>query len=115
MFLSRDEEELVLPKCNAFLRRLIYQSVDEKLSGKVAIETRTVDKDRVLVVMKPKSKEELLQNEQKKVSEELKEMDDAVGFAKVMKAVVSSVRNLLSYPFFSLSLSRYFRDILKTG
>lgn len=95
LFLSKDEEELVLPKCNSFLRRLIWQTVDEKFNGRVTLESRNVEKDRLLVVTKPKSKEELAEKEQKKIEKELNMLDEAVGFSKVLKAVVSSVSRYL--------------------
>lgn len=91
-FIVGKEEELVLPPCNAFLRRLVYQTVDESYKDKVSVETRVLEnKDRILVVTRPKGSDEKIEKEQMRVAEELKELDNAIGFAKVVRAIASSV------------------------
>lgn len=91
-FVEDGSDEQVLPQCNAFIRRLIYQNVKEKLKNKVNLETRTVNGDRVLVVTKPKSKQEKIKDEQKRVETELEGLENALGFTKVLRAIVNSVR-----------------------
>lgn len=81
----------MLPRCNAFIRRLIYQTVDEKLFGKVSLVTKTVNRDKVLVVTKPKSQTEKENEEQERIKEELKDFDDALGFTKVLRTLANSV------------------------
>lgn len=94
-FIDSDEKEVTLPKCNAFIRRLVYQTVHEKLKGKVSLETRTVNRDKIFVATKPKTKDEKQNEEQKRVEEELKDLDDALGFTKVLRALVNAVMAIL--------------------
>lgn len=90
-FLKSNEDEVVLPRCNAFLRRLIYQTVQEKLKDQVSLETRTVNRDKLLVATKPKTREQRENDEQKRIETELKDLDDAVGFSKVLRLLINSV------------------------
>lgn len=81
----------MLPKCNAFVRRLVYQTVQDKLNNKVSLETRTLNRDKILVATRPKTKKEKETEEQKRVETELKDLNDALGFTKVLRALVNSV------------------------
>lgn len=90
--LKEECEELELPKCNPFVRKLIYQTVREKLKDKVSLETRKLaNNDRVLVATRISGEEERKKKQQSKLDEEFKELDNAVGFAKVLRAIVNSV------------------------
>lgn len=95
---------MVLPKCNSFIRRLIYQTVEAKFKNKVSLETRTVNRDKIFVATRPKTKEEKEREEQKRVKAELKDLDDALGFTKVLRALVNSVVTL----FFQFYFVYYF-------
>lgn len=74
---------------------MIYQTVDEKLNGKVNLETRTINRDVVFVATKPKTKLEMENEERKRVETELKDFDEALGFTKVLRAIVNSVRTII--------------------
>lgn len=92
-FLQTDEEELILPKCNAFLRKLIYNTAEERLVGRASLGTRTLEnKDRIMYVTKPKTTQEKLEEDQKKIAEELEELETAIGFSKVIRHLMDSVR-----------------------
>lgn len=90
-FLASDEdEELVLPKCNGFLRKLMYQAV-EKYGNDMCLETRVLDnKDRVLVAIKT-SEEMKIEREKQKCRQELEDLQDAVGFSTVIQHLSESV------------------------
>lgn len=69
--------------------------MESKLNDKVSLETRTVNRDKVLVATRPKTKEQKEQEEQQKVETELKDLDDALGFTKVLRMLVNSVAVLI--------------------
>ncbi|KAJ8923107.1 hypothetical protein NQ315_001660 [Exocentrus adspersus] len=90
-FLQSDQVELQLPKCNSFLRRLIYQTKSEKFRDRISVETRKMDnKDRILFVTRLKSKVEEAEMQKQKYEEQLSELDAFVGFTKVLRMVVNS-------------------------
>lgn len=63
------------------------------------METRTVVKDRILFLTRPKSTEEEKQIQEKAYNDKLKELDDYVGFTKVLRLIVESVRLNSIYNF----------------
>lgn len=82
----------MLPKCNAFLRRLIYQTAQTKFADKVILKTKQLEnKDRILFVTKFKGKEELKKEENKRIEEERELLEEVIGFSKVVKYIVNSV------------------------
>ncbi|XP_005103432.1 poly(A)-specific ribonuclease PARN [Aplysia californica] len=90
-FLDSDESEpLPLPPCNAFQRKLIYQSVEEKFPL-VHIETVTGEKkERYLLVHRTKNADDRLKREQGRQALEMLELDIQVGFSKVIRAISES-------------------------
>lgn len=90
-FIDSEEQELKLPKCNAFLRRLIYQTNTEKFSDKIELETKNVDKDRILFASRLKTPQERRDMEEKKYTDLIAQMEDYVGFSKVIRLIVDSV------------------------
>nr|XP_023028571.1 poly(A)-specific ribonuclease PARN-like [Leptinotarsa decemlineata] len=97
LFLQGDQTELQLPKCNAFLRKLVYQMKKEKFDKKIFLETRQIEKDRILVVKRAMSLEEERENHEKNYESQLKELDDFIGFTKVLKAIVKSEKLVIGH------------------
>ncbi|CAG9865268.1 unnamed protein product [Phyllotreta striolata] len=87
-FLNGDDTEMPLPKCNAFFRRLVYQLGESEYRDKISLETRQVEGDRVLFVSRLKTLEEEKQIAKKKYEEQLKELDNFIGFTKVLKCLI---------------------------
>ncbi|ENN76445.1 hypothetical protein YQE_07039, partial [Dendroctonus ponderosae] len=54
-FLASNESELQLPKCNSFLRRLLYQTNNEKFHNRIQLSTHSVNSERILFATKLKS------------------------------------------------------------
>lgn len=90
-FIASEAQELKLPKCNAFLRRLIYQTNTEKFWDKIELETRNVDKDRILIASRLKTPQERRDTEEKKYANLIAQMEDYIGFSKVIRMIVDSV------------------------
>lgn len=97
VFLKTEETEMQLPKCNAFFRRLVYQIKESEYFGKISVETRQIEKDRVLFVTKLKSPEEEKQLAKKKYEEQKQELDDFIGFTKVLKIIIESGKLVIGH------------------
>ncbi|CAN0197567.1 poly(A)-specific ribonuclease PARN [Lampetra fluviatilis] len=88
---------LDLPPCNAFQRKLIYQTMNSKFSTGLHFETLQNEKrDRYIVVTKV-SEEERRKKEEDKHSKGLEELQDAVGFTKVIQAISKSGKLLVGH------------------
>ncbi|XP_018572032.1 poly(A)-specific ribonuclease PARN isoform X2 [Anoplophora glabripennis] len=97
-FLESDEVELQLPKCNSFLRRLVYQTKAEKFADKITLETRQVEnKDRILFVRRLRTREEEEEIEKQKYEEQIGELEDFVGFTKVLRMIVNSGKLIIGH------------------
>ena len=90
---SSEPEELEFDRCNAFLRKLIFQEVGQRFgSDKIFLESRVMEnKNRVLVATRTGSEEMKKQKEKEKMERELKELEDAIGFSTVIKKISESV------------------------
>nr|KAG5710413.1 hypothetical protein BaRGS_022231 [Batillaria attramentaria] len=87
---SGGDDVLQLDPCNGFQRKLIYQTIRSQFSS-VHLETRTGEKkERFIVVTRVASEEELKKKEKDKQNAEIMELEEAVGFAKVMKLISQS-------------------------
>lgn len=97
-FIASDSEEHALPKCNAYLRRLIYQEARKTLKNKACLETRVLDnKDRVLVVTRLKSKATQEEEHNKMIEQEEDEFEKCVGFSTIIKAIVESEKLVVGH------------------
>ncbi|CAH0564741.1 unnamed protein product [Brassicogethes aeneus] len=96
-FLESNDTEVQLPRCNAFARRLVYQTAAEKFGDRLNVETRQMDKDRVLFAYKMRTKEEEEEIERKKYEEALEAFDSYVGFSKVLKMVRESGKLIIGH------------------
>lgn len=91
-FISNNNDELMLPSCNSFRRRLIYQTTREKFGTSVTLETRILEnKDRVLYVLKPETPEQIAEKERQKYELNLAELEDAAGFSRIIQFISESV------------------------
>lgn len=90
---SSEPEELELDRCNAFVRKLIFQTVRDRFdSNAVQLESRVTEgRNRVLVVTRCGSAEERKKREKEKRDKELQDLEDAVGFSLVLKKISESV------------------------
>lgn len=95
-----DPEPLVIPPCNAFQRKLIYQTVEEKFPL-VHLETKTGEKkERYMVVNRTKNAEERQKKQMDKQALEKMELDIQVGFSKVIRAIADSGKLVVGHNMF---------------
>ncbi len=93
------KEPLELDKCNAFERRLLYQTVKPKFLEKHSFHMETVVKEkseRVIVLTKV-NEEEIRKLEQERNDSEFVEVESAVGFAKVVRKMSQSKKLLVGH------------------
>uniref|UniRef100_A0A2C9KWV0 Poly(A)-specific ribonuclease PARN n=1 Tax=Biomphalaria glabrata TaxID=6526 RepID=A0A2C9KWV0_BIOGL len=97
---GEDAQPLIIPPCNAFQRKLIYQTVIEKFPH-VHLETKTGEKrERYMSVSKTKNADDRLKKEQEKQALEKMELDLEVGFSKVIRAISKSGKLVVGHNMF---------------
>ncbi|KAG1668716.1 Poly(A)-specific ribonuclease PARN [Nymphon striatum] len=98
---SSEESSVELPPANRFLRKLIYQTGKKpKYNGKIHIETKSADKDgriSTLAVTKVSNSDELKDLKDAKLKEELDELEDAIGFSKIIDCISKSGKLLVGH------------------
>lgn len=96
---SSEPEELELDRCNAFVRKLIFQTVRQRFdSNAVQLESRLTDgRNRVLVVTRGGSPEERRKREKEKRDKELQDLEDAVVFSLVLKKISESGKLVIGH------------------
>lgn len=80
-----------IPKCNGFVRRLIYQTYHQNFADAVLLETRLQNKDRIMFATKCKTAQEKEDVMEKKLQDMLSTFENSVGFSKVIKKIIESV------------------------
>ncbi|XP_069690990.1 poly(A)-specific ribonuclease PARN-like isoform X2 [Periplaneta americana] len=99
-FLANSEpEELELDRCNAFVRKLIFQTVAQRFDNKkVQLESRLTDtRNRVLVVTRVGNEEDRKKKEQEKREKELQDLEDAIGFTQVLRKISQSGKLVIGH------------------
>ncbi|CAL1547260.1 unnamed protein product [Lymnaea stagnalis] len=97
---GEDPEPLVIPPCNAFQRKLIYQTVEERFPL-VHLETKTGQKkERYMLVNRTKDEEERQKKQMNKQALEKMELDIQVGFSKVIRAIADSGKLVVGHNMF---------------
>ncbi|XP_063284911.1 poly(A)-specific ribonuclease PARN isoform X2 [Pelobates fuscus] len=87
----KDEERksLDLEPCTGYQRKLIYQTLNWKYPRGIHVETLETDKERYIVIRKVDD-EERKKMEQDKQAKEQEELNDAVGFSRIIHAISTS-------------------------
>ncbi|XP_019718110.1 poly(A)-specific ribonuclease PARN isoform X2 [Hippocampus comes] len=86
---SSTEKTVDLEPCTGFQRKLIYQTLNWKFPKGLHVETMEIDKDRIIQVSKV-DEEERKKREQQKLEKEQMQLNDAVGFSRVIHAISKS-------------------------
>lgn len=85
---SNNLEPLDLEPCDAFLRKCLFEEVRQRFKPKVHLESRLNDnKQRFIRVSFPQTEEDLRHMEEERKQAEKQELEDAVGFSKVIEAI----------------------------
>ncbi|XP_067005906.1 poly(A)-specific ribonuclease PARN [Anabrus simplex] len=99
-FLAKGEpEEITFDRCNAFVRKLIYQTVGERFDpNSVHLETRTEEnQNRVLVVTRNLGEEARKKREEEKDEQDKKDLEAAVGITHVIRLISQSGKLIVGH------------------
>lgn len=90
-FLASDAEELIIDKCNAFIRRLVYQEAKTRWPDKVRIESKIENTWHCLSVQKAGTKKEEMEKDNQRLKKEKLEIEQAIGLSNLLKKISQSV------------------------
>ncbi|XP_045497210.1 poly(A)-specific ribonuclease PARN-like isoform X1 [Colias croceus] len=98
-FLNSDKtEEMEIDRCNAFMRRLLFQELGARFKEEVFVETKVLEnKDRVLKVTRLSSADDRRSRDVEKKEKEWEEFEDAVGFSKVARMISQSGKLVIGH------------------
>lgn len=87
---TNSEKTLDLEPCTGFQRKLIYQTLNWKFPKGLHVETVETDKKERYIQVSKVDEEERKRREQQKLEREQEELNDAVGFSRVVHAISKS-------------------------
>uniref|UniRef100_A0AAQ5XSF1 Poly(A)-specific ribonuclease PARN n=1 Tax=Amphiprion ocellaris TaxID=80972 RepID=A0AAQ5XSF1_AMPOC len=87
---SNSEKTLDLDPCTGFQRKLIYQTLNWKFPKGLHVETVETEKKERYIQVSKVDEEERKRREQQKLEREQEELNDAVGFSRVIHAISKS-------------------------
>ncbi|XP_073884373.1 poly(A)-specific ribonuclease PARN isoform X8 [Macaca fascicularis] len=87
---SEENKNLDLEPCTGFQRKLIYQTLSWKYPKGIHVETLETEKKERYIVISKVDEEERKRREQQKHAKEQEELNDAVGFSRVIHAIANS-------------------------
>ncbi|XP_070530991.1 poly(A)-specific ribonuclease PARN isoform X2 [Cardiocondyla obscurior] len=96
-FLTSDAKELIIDRCNSFMRRLVYQEARIRWFNKLRIESKIENTWNCLSVQKIGTKEEEEEKEKEKREKEKLELKQAVGLSNLLKKIVESGKIIVGH------------------
>uniref|UniRef100_A0A7N8XHF7 Poly(A)-specific ribonuclease PARN n=1 Tax=Mastacembelus armatus TaxID=205130 RepID=A0A7N8XHF7_9TELE len=87
---ANSEKTLDLEPCTGFQRKLIYQTLNWKFPKGLHVETMETEKKERYIQVSKVDEEERRRREQQKLEREQEELNDAVGFSRVIHAISKS-------------------------
>ncbi|KAM6250251.1 poly(A)-specific ribonuclease PARN isoform 1-T1 [Porphyrio hochstetteri] len=94
---NEESESLDLEPCTGFQRKLIYQTLSWKYPKGIHVETLESDKKERYIVISKVNEEERKRREQQKQAREQEELNDAVGFSRVVHAIANSGKLVIGH------------------
>ncbi|NXR27468.1 PARN ribonuclease, partial [Cinclus mexicanus] len=94
---KEESESLELEPCTGFQRKLIYQTLSWKYPKGIHVETLESDKKERYIVITKVDEEERKRREQQKQAKEQEELNDAVGFSRVVHAIANSGKLVIGH------------------
>ncbi|XP_061329219.1 poly(A)-specific ribonuclease PARN isoform X1 [Pezoporus flaviventris] len=94
---NEENESLELEPCTGFQRKLIYQTLSWKYPKGIHVETVESDKKERYIVISKVNEEERKRREQQKQAKEQEELNDAVGFSRVIHAIANSGKLVIGH------------------
>nr|XP_036848020.1 poly(A)-specific ribonuclease PARN isoform X5 [Manis javanica] len=94
---SEENKSLDLEPCTGFQRKLIYQTLSWKYPKGIHVETLETEKKERYIVISKVDEEERKRREQQKQAKEQEELNDAVGFSRVIHAIANSGKLVIGH------------------
>ncbi|XP_011839053.1 PREDICTED: poly(A)-specific ribonuclease PARN isoform X2 [Mandrillus leucophaeus] len=94
---SEENKNLDLEPCTGFQRKLIYQTLSWKYPKGIHVETLETEKKERYIVISKVDEEERKRREQEKHAKEQEELNDAVGFSRVIHAIANSGKLVIGH------------------
>ncbi|KAM6244333.1 poly(A)-specific ribonuclease PARN isoform 2-T2 [Spheniscus humboldti] len=94
---NEENESLELEPCTGFQRKLIYQTLSWKYPKGIHVETLESDKKERYIVISKVNEEERKRREEQKQAKEQEELNDAVGFSRVIHALANSGKLVIGH------------------
>nr|XP_004652333.2 poly(A)-specific ribonuclease PARN [Jaculus jaculus] len=94
---SEEKKNLDLEPCTGFQRKLIYQTLSWKYPKGIHVETLETEKKERYIVISKVDEEERKRREQQKHAKEQEELNDAVGFSRVIHAISNSGKLVIGH------------------
>ncbi|KAM9555235.1 poly(A)-specific ribonuclease PARN isoform 1-T1 [Guaruba guarouba] len=94
---NEENESLELEPCTGFQRKLIYQTLSWKYPKGIHVETVESDKKERYIIISKVNEEERKRREQQKQAKEQEELNDAVGFSRVIHAIANSGKLVIGH------------------
>ncbi|XP_066130899.1 poly(A)-specific ribonuclease PARN [Saccopteryx bilineata] len=92
-----ENKNLDLEPCTGFQRKLIYQTLSWKYPKGIHVETLETEKKERYIVISKVDEEERKRREQQKHAKEQEELNDAVGFSRVIHAITNSGKLVIGH------------------
>uniref|UniRef100_A0A7N5KMD9 Poly(A)-specific ribonuclease PARN n=1 Tax=Ailuropoda melanoleuca TaxID=9646 RepID=A0A7N5KMD9_AILME len=94
---SEENKNLDLEPCTGFQRKLIYQTLSWKYPKGIHVDTLETEKKERYIVISKVDEEERKRREQQKLAKEQEELNDAVGFSRVIHAIANSGKLIIGH------------------
>uniref|UniRef100_A0A8C0NER5 Poly(A)-specific ribonuclease PARN n=1 Tax=Canis lupus familiaris TaxID=9615 RepID=A0A8C0NER5_CANLF len=94
---SEESKNLDLEPCTGFQRKLIYQTLSWKYPKGIHVDTLETEKKERYIVISKVDEEERKRREQQKLAKEQEELNDAVGFSRVIHAIANSGKLVIGH------------------
>uniref|UniRef100_K7E7Q9 Poly(A)-specific ribonuclease PARN n=2 Tax=Ornithorhynchus anatinus TaxID=9258 RepID=K7E7Q9_ORNAN len=94
---NEENKNLDLEPCTGFQRKLIYQTLNWKYPKGIHIETLETEKKERYIAVSKVNEEERKKKEQQKQAKEQEELNDAVGFSRVIHAIANSGKLVIGH------------------
>ncbi|KAG7492032.1 hypothetical protein MATL_G00009820 [Megalops atlanticus] len=95
--LESSEKSVELEPCTGFQRKLIYQTLNWKYPKGLHVETMETEKKERYILISKVDDEERKIREQQKQEREQEELNDAVGFSRVIHAISKSAKLVVGH------------------
>ncbi|XP_054848743.1 poly(A)-specific ribonuclease PARN [Eublepharis macularius] len=94
---KEESTSLELEPCTGFQRKLIYQMLSWKYPKGIHVETLETEKKERYIIVSKVDEEERKRREQMKQAREQEELNDAVGFSRVIHAIANSSKLVIGH------------------